>query len=217
MLRAMLAMENQPQAADYSFSFLAGALFLSESVAIAELMNRNLDWDEVARQAAEQNVIRQRTTASRVRILREIRYRLEQFSPAELTFFCDANSRDQRQLLFIAVCQRFRFIREFVDEVLRPKIFSLDLQLHRSDFARFFDRKTAESVELESLTDKSRAKIKQVLIRMLAEAGLINSTAAQRIQRSPPSRALAHIVAESDARRLRFLLLSDAEIRQILN
>src|SRR5207249_1474141 len=64
----------------YSFSFLTGALYLSESVAVAELMRLYSDWNEVGRRAAEENLLRQRTTASRARLFREIRYRVEQFS-----------------------------------------------------------------------------------------------------------------------------------------
>jgi hypothetical protein len=199
----------------YSFSFLAGALYLRESVAIAELLSKHHDWEEVMRRAREDNLLRQRTKASQVRLLREIRYRLEDFSAEELAFFCSASASDQRQLLFIAICQRFRFIREFTEEVLRPKAFSLELQLYPSDFARFFDRKGAEAPELEELTDKSRAKIKQVLTRMVAEAGLLDSTRSQRIQRPIPSKALVRIVSEHDPKRLRFLLLPDADIRQL--
>ena len=85
---------------------------------MAELLRIHHDWNEVARRATEDNLLRQRTTASRVRLLREIRYRLQQLTPRELDFFCDADSREQRQILLIAICQRFRFIREFVEEVL---------------------------------------------------------------------------------------------------
>lgn len=182
---------------------------------MAELLRVERDWQEVARRATEDNLLRKRTAASRTRILREIRYRLEQFTQRELEFFCDADSRQQRQLLFIAICQRFRFIGEFVEEVLRPKALAMDHQLYPADFARFFDRKGADAPEIDELTDKSRAKIKQVLIRMLAEAGLLDSTSSQRLQRPVPSKGLARLVAETEPRRLRFLLLSDADIRQL--
>ena len=203
------------QTAAYSFSFLAGALYLPESVAVADLLRVDRDWEKVARRAAEDNLLRKRTASSRTRVLREIRYRLQQFTGRELDFFCHADSRDQRQLLFIAICQRFRFIGEFVEEVLRPKALAMDHQIYPADFARFFDRKGADAPEIDRLTDKSRAKVKQVLVRMLAEAGLVDSTRSQRLQRPIPSKALARLVAETDARRLRFLLLSDADIRQL--
>lgn len=208
-------MPASTQESKYSFSFLTGALYLPESVAVAEVMRAQHEWKEVARQASELNLLRQRTNASRTRLLREIRYRLQQLSPTELEFLRQTDARDQRQLLFIAICQRFRFIREFVEEVLRPKALALDTQLYPADFARFIDRKGAEAPEVEKLTDKSLAKVKQVLIRMLAEAGLLDSTSSQRLTPRLPSRALARLLAQTDAKCLRFLLLSDADIRQM--
>lgn len=199
----------------YSFSFLTGALYLPETLAVADVMRNQADWPTVARQASENNLLRQRTTASRTRLLREIRYRLQELTSQELDFLRDANARDQRHLLFLAICQRFRFIREFTEEALRPKVLALDFQLYPADFARFFDRKGAEAPELEQLTDKSLAKIKQVLTRMLAEAGLLDSTASQRLTPRLPSRALARLIAQTNAKRLRCLLLSDLDIRQL--
>ncbi len=199
----------------YSFSFLTGALYLPESLAVAELARTEHDWAKVLHHASEDNLLKQRKSASRTRLLREIRYRLQQLSREELAFLCEAGSRDQRQLLFIAICRRFRFIREFVEEVLRPKATALDVQLYPADFARFFDRKGAESPEVDQLTPKSTAKIKQVLVRMLAEAGLLDSTASQRIVRPVPSKALVNLVAKTDSMHLRCLLLSDIDIRQL--
>jgi hypothetical protein len=199
----------------YAFSFLTGALYLSESLAVAELALTEHDWAKALHQATEDNLLKQRKSASRTRLLREIRYRLQQLSREELEFLCDAGSRDQRQLLFIAICRRFRFIREFVEEVLLPKAMALDAQLYPADFARFFDRKSSESPEVDQLTPKSTAKIKQVIVRMLAEAGLLDSTTSQRIVRPVPSKALVNLIRKSDPLTLRCLLLSDIDIRQL--
>jgi hypothetical protein len=200
------------EVARYSFSFLSGALYLPESVAVAKLLRVHRDWKMVVHRAADENILRQRKAGSRTRMLREIRYRLHQFSATELGFFCEADSRDQRLLLFVAICQRFRFIREFVEEVLWPKVLSFDPQLYPTDFARFLDRKGADAAEIERLTDKSRAKVRQVLIRMLAEAGLLDSTRSQRLQCPVPSRPLSRLISDSDPKRLRFLLLSEADV-----
>lgn len=202
------------QVETYSFSFLTGALYLNESLAVAEVSRKCADWDRVVIQVSENNLMKQRKSASLTRLLREIRYRLQELNHDELEFLCDAGSRDQRQLLFVAICRRFRFIREFVIEVVRPKALKLDVQLYPADFARFFDQKGAESSEVENLTPKSMAKVKQVIIRMLAEAGLLDSTDSQRITRPVPSKALTRLIARTDPQTLRCLLLSDAEIRQ---
>jgi hypothetical protein len=199
----------------YSFSFISGALYVPESLVLGRILATGAAWDEAVGLALRDNLLRQRKEASSVRLLREIRYRLEQLDRPALDFLCHARSPDQRHLLYIAVCKRYRFIREFTLEVLRPKALSLDLQLYPADLARFIDRKGSESPEVDRLTDKSIAKIRQVILRMLAEASLLDSTANQRLTPRLPSKALARLVAKGDPGLLRLLLLSDADIRQI--
>lgn len=199
----------------YSFSFLTGALYLPESLAIAEVAKNEPNWNVVLERAAQDNLLKQRKLASRTRLLREIKYRLQELNSEELAFLCEAGPRDQRNLLFIALCRRFRFVREFVEEVIRPKATALDVQVYPADFARFFDQKGADAPELDQLTEKSAAKIKQVLIRMLAEAGLMDSTSSQRLVRPSPSKALTKLLAKREPANLRWLLFTDADIRQL--
>ncbi len=199
----------------YSFSFISGALYLRESLAVARLLRKHGDWTLVRADAIDANVLQQRSHESSVRLFREIRYRLQELTLSEVAFLCDADARDQRQLLFVAVCLRYRFIREFAVEVLRPKAFASDHQLYPGDVDRFFEAKGADAPEVERLTDSSRAKVEQVLLRMVVEAGLLDSLSSRKILRSVPSRALAAAIAQEDARRLKFLLLSDSDIRQL--
>lgn len=198
----------------YSFSFISGALYLKESLAVARLLRQHGDWAGVRDKLIEDNLLRQRSRESSVRLFREIRYRLQELAPKELAYLCDADPQDQRQLLFIAVCLRYRFIREFVLEVLRSKAMASDLQLYPGDVGRFFESK-GDAPEVERLKPSSRAKVEQVMIRMLAEGGLLDSAQNQRIVRSFPSRALARVVAAGESSRLRFLLLADADIREL--
>jgi hypothetical protein len=205
----MKATENR-----YSFSFISGALYLKECLAVARLLRQHGDWVIVRDKLIEDNLLRQRSRESSVRLFREIRYRLQELTAKELVYLCDADPQDQRHLLFIAVCLRYRFIREFIQEVLLPKALSSDLQLYPGDIGRFFESKGNEP-EVERLKPSSRAKVGQVLIRMLVEGGLLDSVQSQRIVRSFPSRALARVVVSGDSVRLRFLLLTDSDIREL--
>ena len=103
----------------YTFSFVTGALFVQETLAVASKLQLNRDWKAVISAVRAENLLRQRTLASTARLLREIRYRLEKLSASELDFLVKADPRDQRLLLFIAVCRRYRFIREFTTDVRR--------------------------------------------------------------------------------------------------
>lgn len=188
---------------------------MPETLAIARQFREIRDWKQVAAATRSENLLRQRTEASTARLLREIRPRLEQLSPAELDFLVSADPRDQRLLLFIAICRRYRFIREFTIEVLWPKIQASEIQVYPGDLVRFIEDKGIHAPEVEKLTDKSRAKVRQVILRILSEAGLMDSTDSRKLQRPVPSRSLAKLLMENDSKQLRCLLLSEQEIRQI--
>ena len=199
----------------YSFSFITGALFVAESTAIVPLLAQGKTWPEIETVAAQDNLLKSRTAASRLRLLREIKYRLSVLTEAEVDFLIGAGNQDLRALLFIGICRHFSFIRQFVVTVLRPKALALDFQIMPSDFTGFLHRESREHPEIEALTDKSTAKIRQVLCRMLAEASLVDSTSSLLLTPSIPSRALAKVVAKSDANQLRWLLVADADIRHL--
>jgi hypothetical protein len=202
-----------PASQRYSFSFIIGALFVPETVAVAELLAAKKDWPAIRLAVLDDNLLKIKTSASRVRILREIRYRLQELDENELDFFSAAGSRDQRLLLLLMICRRFSFVREFLEEVVRSKALALETNLTHGDFIRFFDLKGAEAPEVDVLTEKSRNKVRQVLIRMLAECGLLNSTSEMVIQRPTPSAALLKLIAKKKPSDLKTFLLSDAEIR----
>jgi hypothetical protein len=118
-------------------------------------------------------------------------------------------------MLFIGICRHFAFVRQFVLTVLRPKALALDFRIMPSDFTGFMHRESMEHDEIEALTDKSVAKIRQVLLRMLAEASLIDSTRGLMLTPAMPSRALAKVVAKTDINQLRWLLVADEDIRHL--
>jgi hypothetical protein len=76
---------------------------------------------------------------------------------------------EQKQLLWLAVCKRYAYIREFSVEVLNEKYLRLDYELTEFDYDVFFSRKADWHIELDKLTDSTRKKLKQVLFRMLRE------------------------------------------------
>jgi hypothetical protein len=204
------------KAADrYSFSFITGALFAPESCAIIPLLAEGRSWTEVETEVARENTLKARTSASRARLLREIKYRLSALSSAEIEFLVEADKRELAALLFVGICRHYAFVREFVLSALRPKVLALDFQIMPSDFTGFLHRESQEHEEITTLTDKSLAKIRQVIFRMLAEASLVDSTRTLMLTPSIPSRAFGKMVAKADAKELRYLLLSDSDIRHL--
>lgn len=157
----------------YSMSFTTGGLFVSESVTLADVYSSARDWDAVREEAVQNNLLQVRTESSSKRIVREVISRLKLLNAAELELLIHSGSQDQACLLWVAVCRRYKFISEFAVEVLRERFVTLKRDLGFEEFDAFFNRKCEWHPELDSIKPATRNKLRQVLFRMMREAGLI--------------------------------------------
>lgn len=196
----------------YKLSFSAGSLLVSESVRTARLYREAGDWDTVKRVVHEENAIQKVRTASVTRMLREIRHRLSALTPEELDTLIESDGRDQTSILYLAACKYYRFLRDFVVDVVRTKVLMFDNVLTHIDYERFIDGKSTDHNELVDLSATSTAKLRQVTWRILSEAHLLASTRTGVITPFIPSPKIIHAVIADDREWLKVFLMSDADI-----
>ncbi len=196
----------------YKLSFSAGSLLASESVRIAGIYREEKDWEEVKQIVLADNAIQKVRATSVTRMLREIRQRLTTLTSEQFALLVDSDPRDQIQVLYLAACKYYRYLRDFVVEVVRNKVLTFDTILTHADYDRFFDAKSAEHDELLSLSDSSAAKLRQVIWRILAEAQILDSTRTGIITPFMPSPAVVQAVLSDDREWLKVFLMSDADI-----
>jgi len=193
----------------YRISFTSGSLYHRESVTLVELYQSVKDWEQVRDQALSANLLQTRTASTAKRTSREAIARLKTLKARELTFFSDASHQDQAHLLWIAVCRLYCFVADFAVEVLHERYLSMKLDLSFEDFDAFYNRKSEWHDELDKASSSTRDKLRQVLFRMLREAGLlsrgntINATLlspalADLLRRNNPDEFLYFPVFESD-------------------
>lgn len=132
------------------------------------------DWELVRTQTVENNLLQMRALSSMKRSTREIVTRLKCLSDKEIDLLFDGSLQDQRNLLWMAVCRCYEFIGEFARQVLRERFLSIKLDLPLEEFDVFFNRKCEWHAELDSIKPVTRAKLRQVLYRMMREADLLN-------------------------------------------
>lgn len=160
------------EAEKYILSFTAASLSYSESIKIAEVYLGCKDWDETKRIIEENNLLQSRTGSRTVRTYIELAQRLKLLSIEQMEFLVEGNIQEQRYLLWFTVCNRYKFIREFATEVIHEKFMSMDFELTELDYDAFFNRKADWHEELDSITNSTKNKLKQVVFRMLREAGI---------------------------------------------
>lgn len=199
----------------YSFSFLTGGMYLHECLVSAGLLLDEPDAAKVAERIRNENLFQLRKESSVKRVIPAVRERIESMSHDDLAYFTSAPVSEQKLLLFVSICRKFRFIADFVEEVLRPKAAIFDWEIRPSDWSEFLVRKRPAHPEIDELSDLSLGKIRQVVFKMLFESGLIDSTEAKHITPPIPSGELLRRIAATDPAHLRWILLSDADIRSI--
>jgi hypothetical protein len=114
-----------------------------------------------------------RTDNASRRITREVISRLKTLTGDELSLLCEGSRDEQRLLLWLAVCKRYRFIYDFAAEVLREKFLRLDMTLTQDEYDTFFSKKAEWHPEVEGVAPTTQAKQRQVVFKMLREADLL--------------------------------------------
>jgi hypothetical protein len=196
----------------YRMSFVTGALFLAESRRVAEVWRELSDWKQVRSEIFAQNTMQKRTAASQSRVFREIRPRLSTLTPIQLDLLISGDYQEQRQMTYLAICKLYDFVREFVIEVVREKSSLLDYQLAPADFDRFVEFRMDGHAELASLSEKSQAKARQVLFRILAESGCLESTRSLIVTPPIVGPSVVRATVADDWQLLKVFLMSDTDI-----
>jgi hypothetical protein len=164
----------------YSMSFTTGGLLCNASEKIAHLYLELGDWALVRDRALETGLMQMRMQSSAKRIYREIAARLQTLTDEEIEMFVHGGDQQRIHILWLAVCCRYSFIRDFSIEILRERFLTLRHEIVNEDFDAFFNAKAEWHHELDTITSGTRIKLRQNLFRMLHEAEYIGSS--NRIQ-----------------------------------
>ncbi|MBV7434874.1 DUF1819 family protein [Cardiobacteriaceae bacterium TAE3-ERU3] len=159
----------------YSMSFTTGGILHRESVELALLYLDLGNWDSVRTQVIVENTLQTRTLSTLQRIYREASSRLQTLTLTEIEFLASCSYQEQSYILWLAICRRYRFVADFAIEVLRERHITLKGTLTHEDFDAFFNRKSEWHPELDKITPATRAKLRQVLFKILRETDLLTS------------------------------------------
>lgn len=194
-------------------AFTTGGLLLRESVQIGALYQHLGDWEAVRAQVLQDNVLQTRKVSSAQRLAREVVLRLQQLAPGELDLLASAGSQDQVNLVWIATCRRFRFIADFMTEVVRERYLALRNDLGYPDFDAFVESKSNQHPELAGISRSTRSKLRQVLFRMLREAHLLSKD--NKILTPTLSRDMAAILLAHRSVEVGYFPIAERDLRSL--
>lgn len=185
------AKSNSP---GFKLSLTAVALGLRESEIALDIYQSVEDWNLVENQVLQENLFQKNSAASSKRVLREVRQRLQSLSGESQEIFLESQTDDRKAILLIACCKCYAFLFAFIRSVLAEKVVVFDSQVTIQEFDAFWNQASADFPSLEEISESSRKKTRQVIFRILAEAGLVSSTKELRITPIPISSTIDRVL-----------------------
>lgn len=199
----------------YNLSFTAGALRPDLARIVANAYLQEGSWAKAKDAIMRDNLLQYDSHGSSKRMELEMRSRLMMLTKDQLTYMAQASIDEATSLAWLAACKRILFVHDFAVDVLREKLAHQDTVLRHSDYEHYLAMKRGEHPELNKLTDLSKSKTRQVMYKMLAEAGITDASLGQDdpvLHRPPLSYAVTELIVNDDRKWLRAFLIPDHEL-----
>ncbi|UXH40639.1 DUF1819 family protein [Pseudomonas promysalinigenes] len=170
------------QAFSYDSDLIGGSLQVRESRIVADLLLQNVSSEQWYEAIQQENRLQKRTPASAKRVAQALRKRLERLDAAFWRAIRDGDNELATQLVFCSALERNLLLVEFIETVVRDAFVTRAGVLEPYHWSDFLDERTHRDPAINSWTESSRKKMAQVVYRMLAEVGLLESTRSMRLQ-----------------------------------
>jgi hypothetical protein len=199
----------------YSFSFTGASALLAETLIVAEEYIRLHDWEMVKVSVQENNLMNKTKQNTSKRMFHELKKRLELLTNEQLNLLVNGSPDESKAMVLLSLIKAYSFFKDFVIEVIRAKYLLYNNIIVSSDYTSFFNTKAITHNELNTITEKTTNKVKQVLFKMLEQVGLINSAKDGIIIKPFLSDDSIKAIINDDATLLASFLCSDAEIKTL--
>lgn len=200
----------------YSLSFTAASLRLSDFIKFADYYE-NSEGEIRATKVNADEVLGTGNKKSNQRIVAELVRRYNALTTEQKGLMTRGSFDAKKQISYLAIAKSNQFIRDFIIEIVREKALVYDLKLDDSDFNIFINRKIPTHQELEVFKESTMYKAKQTLFKILADAGIIDSTSSRQLQSQWLSEEVKMIIVKDNPEWLKLFLLDDLEIQKSLD
>lgn len=176
---------------EYSAAGVKYLLWYVETKETAKLMQTQ-SWEEIHQLAIEENIYQQKATARAQSEFGCIKKRLEALPEDLIQKMITADIQTAKIITFISCMMADRLLFEMMHEVYRNKIYYGETNISDADLNIFIQNKREQSEKVESFSDATVKKLKQVYTKYMLEVGLISGKPSERI--------IAHPYIDTDVR-----------------
>lgn len=167
----------------YNAEISAGSLMVTESRRVAELLLTK-PTEEQWEDAIKRENILQKTAATARRQARLLRNRLGTLDDEGLAIVAQESSELCRQVLMAAAIRHSRLMSDFMRDVYIDDVRRLERSLSHKQWDGFLIECQHRDDAARGWSESTREKLFQVIVRILAEAGYLDST--RKLGLTPP-------------------------------
>ncbi len=158
----------------YNASLTGEPFLFYETRQVARLKLNGLNDKEILEEVINNNLFQYATEKSIPKRVRAALKRLQVLDENMLQYLLEKPSETAKIINLYAIVKSNRLVMEFVNEVVGEKFAANNLALDKKDMNEFFLEKREQSEDVARWRDDTIKKLKQVLLRMLTEAGILD-------------------------------------------
>lgn len=159
---------------DYSSKLTAEPFLYNETKIIANYMLEGYSINELKKKNINENLIKYKSSKSITRVNAPIFRRLEILDSEMLYDFVNTDIENSKYILLYAIMKTDKLIRDFILEIYKDKLFMRKEYIEKYEIDNWYDEKCILSKTLKERSEMTKAKLKQVIMKILADSGLVN-------------------------------------------
>lgn len=165
---------------EYKSTIKSRPYLYKETKKAAGLINKGLQIKDLKNESLENNIFQVETETRMKELASIIGMRLKELDSYLIQKIESSNIETSKLIVLYAILKNDRLFFEFMNEVYKEKIILKDLFIRDKDFGVFFQNKREQSDKVDSWSEYTFKKLKQVYIRILFESGLIANQKGDR-------------------------------------
>lgn len=158
---------------DYSAKLTAEPFLYNETKTIATYLLKGESEEILKRRNIEENLIKYKSAQSITRVNSPIFRRLNIMDNEMLNEFVNSNVENSKYILVYAIMKTDRLVREFVLDVYKYKLIMRKEYIEKFDIDNWYEEKCSLSITLKEKSEKTAAKLKQVIMKIMQDSGLV--------------------------------------------
>lgn len=172
-----------PEELEYSSSLNGASFLLFELKQVAKLKQQGLDSKEIRKKVMEENLFQFDNKGRINRALPSVMRRAESLDSFLINYLVEGSNDMAKVINLYAIMKTDRLFFEFMDEVIREKIYNNNFLIEKKDINVFFAAKAEQSKKIASWSSINTEKLKRAFMQVLYESGILKNRKGNEINR----------------------------------